>query len=148
MESPNCAVTCYAHAINLAVCETQHKPSKDFIRLMNDCESDTENDSIIEGKNYFEEEKRNIAVPLASNLQDVVQQVRKTVKLFRRSPVKINDHLQPYILENLGREKMLLLDFKTRWNSLLTMLERFYELQKEIKMAMIQLDVPFDLSKK
>ena len=62
--------------------------------------------------------------------------------------MKNDDHLQPYILENLGREKMLLLDCKTRWNSLLVMLERFYELKKEIKMVMVQLDVPFDLSKK
>ena len=115
---------------------------------MDDCESDTENDSITESKDCFEEEERNIAVPLASNLQDVVQKVRKIVKLFRRSPVKNDDHLQPYILENLGREKMLFLDCKTRWNSLLAMLERFYELKKEIKMAMVKLDVPFDLSEK
>ena len=48
-------------------------------------------------------------------------------------------------MENFGREKMFLLDCKTRWNSLLTMLERFYQLKKEIKMAMEWLDVPFDL---
>ena len=42
---------------------------------------------------------------------------------------------------------MLLLDCKTRWNSLLTMLERFYQLKKkEIKMAMVQLDASNDLS--
>ena len=70
------------------------------------------------------------------------------MKLLRRSPAKNNDHLQPYILENFGREKMLLLDCKTRWNSLLAMLERFYELQKEIKMAMVQLDANFDVSEK
>ena len=51
-------VTCYAHGIYLAVCDilykkTQHKPSKDFIRLVDDCESDTENESITEGKDYF-----------------------------------------------------------------------------------------------
>ena len=115
---------------------------------MDDCEIDTKNDSITEGEDCFEEEERNIAVPLTSNLQDVVQKVQKIVKFFRRSPVKNDDHLQPNILENLGREKMLLLDCKTRWNSLLAMLERFYELKKEIKMAMVQLDVPFDLSEK
>ena len=76
------------NAIHLAVCDvlykkTQHKPSKDFIRLADDCESDAENDSITEGEYYFEEEERNIAVPLASNLQDVVQKVQKIVKLFR-----------------------------------------------------------------
>ena len=115
-------VTCYAHAIHLAVCDvlfkkTQHKPSEDFIRIVDHCESDTENDSIAEGEDDSEEEETNKAVPLASNLQDVVQKVRKIVKLFRRSPVKNEDHLQPYILENFGREKMLLLDCKTRWNS-------------------------------
>ena len=43
---------------------------------------------------------------------------------------------------------MLLLDCKTGWNSLLAMLERFYEPKKEIKMAMVQVDVPFDLYEK
>ena len=62
--------------------------------------------------------------------------------------MKNDDHLQPYILKNLGREKMLLLDCKTRCNSLLAMLERFYVLKKEIEMAIIQLDVSFDLYKK
>ena len=148
-------VICYAHAIHLAVCDVlykkpqpQHKPSEDFIRLVDHCESDTENDSIAEGEDDSDEEETDNAVPLASNLQNVVQKVRKIVTLFRRSPVKNDDNLQPYILENFGREKMLLLDCKTRWNSLLTMLDRFYELKKEIKMAMVQLDVPFDLSDK
>ena len=69
-------VTCYAHVIHLAFCDvlykkTQHKPSKDFIRLVDDGESDTEIDSVTEGEDCFEEEERNIAVPLAFNLQDV-----------------------------------------------------------------------------
>ena len=69
-------VTCYAHAIHLAVCDvlyrkTQHKPSKDFICLLDDCESDAKNDSITESEDCFEEEERNIAVSLASNSQDV-----------------------------------------------------------------------------
>ena len=76
------------HAIHSAVCnvlykKTQHKPSKDFIHLVGDCKSDTENDSSTEGEDCFEEEDRNIAIPLASNLQDVVQKVRKIVKVFR-----------------------------------------------------------------
>ena len=112
-------VTCYAHAIPLAVCDvlykkTQHKPSEDFIRLVDHCESDTENDSIAESEDDSEEEETNKAVPLVCNLQDVMQKVRKIVKLFRQSPVKNGDHLQPYILENFEREKMLLLDCKTR----------------------------------
>ena len=73
-------VTCYAHAIHLAVFDvlykkTQHKSSKDFICLVDDCKSDTKKDSITEGKDCFEEEERNIAILLPSNLQDVVQKV-------------------------------------------------------------------------
>ena len=72
--------------------KTQHKLSKDFIRLVDDCESDTENDPITKGEGCFKEVKRNIAVPLASNLQDVVQKVRKIVNLFRPSSVKNDEH--------------------------------------------------------
>ena len=66
-------VTCYAHAIHLAVCNVpykkpQHKPSKDFICLVDDYESDPENDSITENENYFEEEKWNIVVFLESTV--------------------------------------------------------------------------------
>ena len=64
--------TCYAHAIHLAVCDvlykkTQHKPSEDFIRLVDHCENDTENDFIAEGEDDSEKEETNKAVPLASN---------------------------------------------------------------------------------
>ena len=68
------------------------------------------------------------------------------MKLFRKSPVKNEDFLQPYIVESEGREYTLLLDCKTRWNSLLAMLERFYKLQKEIKLAVLRLDKDFDIS--
>ena len=75
-------VTCYAHAIHLAVCDVlykkpqpQHKPSEDFIRLVDHSESDPENDFIAEGEDDSDEEETNNAVPLASNLQNVVQKV-------------------------------------------------------------------------
>ena len=38
------------------------------------------------------------------------------------------------------------MDCKTRWNSLIKMLRRFYELRKEIKVAMAHLDRDFDFS--
>ena len=55
-------VTCYVHAIYLMVCDVlykklQHKPSADSVRLVDDCESDTENDSIAEVEDDSEEEK-------------------------------------------------------------------------------------------
>ena len=62
--------------------KTQHKLSKDFICLVDDCESYTENNFITESEDCFEEVEKNIAVPLASNLEDVVQKVRKLEGFF------------------------------------------------------------------
>jgi len=42
--------------------------------------------------------------------------------------------------------RRLFLDCKTRWESLLQMLKRFYELRKEVKIAMVPLEEQFDLS--
>ena len=54
---------------------TKHSIGRVKISFVLCCERDTENHSITEGENYFEEEERNIALSLASNLQDVVQKV-------------------------------------------------------------------------
>ena len=83
---------------------------------------------------------------LVPELGKVVSKVRKIVKLFRKSPVRNDDNLQPQIKLSFGKEKALFLDCKTRWNSLLQMLKRFYELRKEVKIAMVQLDQHFDIS--
>lgn len=139
-------VTCYAHAIHLAVCDILYKKPRYQPSDINDSEGDTEIVSDSEDENDSDEERITVAPCLSVDLQDVVKKVRNTVKIFRRSPVKNDENLQPFILEAFGKEKMLLLDCKTRWNSLLIMLERFYELRKEIKMALAQLDIQFDLS--
>ena len=73
-------MTCYAHAINLAVCnvlykKTQYKSRKNSIWLKADCKSDTKNDSIAEGEYDSEKGESNNAVPLEPNLQDVGQKV-------------------------------------------------------------------------
>ena len=43
-------------------------------------------------------------------------------------------------------KKRSFLDCKTRWNSLLKMLQQFYKLQKEIKIAVVQLDRRFEFT--
>ena len=73
----------------------------------------------------------------------VCLKVRSTVRLFRKSPVRNDDSLQPFVISSHGKELQLLLDTKTRWNSLLAMLQRFYHLRKEIKMAMVHLEKDF-----
>lgn len=143
-------VTCYAHGIHLAVCDVLYKKAKHTpsVPLTDENCSGSDTESATEDEDEDEDDSKQVEVTpvLSPNLQNVVKKVRKTVKIFRRSPVKNDDNLQPFVLETFGKEKMLLLDCKTRWNSLLTMLERFYELRKEIKLALLQLDIQFDLS--
>ena len=68
------------------------------------------------------------------------------MKFFRKSPVRNDDNLQPQIELSFGKEKALFLDCKTLWNSLLQMLKLLYELRKEVKIAMVQLEQRFDIS--
>lgn len=58
--------------------------------------------------------------------------------MFKRSPTK-NDNLQKHIRDEFKRELTLILDCKTRWNSLLAMLERFDKLVNCIRKNLIDI---------
>ncbi|KAH9631749.1 hypothetical protein HF086_014750, partial [Spodoptera exigua] len=66
-------------------------------------------------------------------------------KVFRKSPT-INDLLQKYVKEEMIGETNLILDCRTRWNSLADMLERFVKLKVPIQKAMIDLKINQELS--
>lgn len=70
--------------------------------------------------------------------------MRQIVKMFKNSPVK-NDVLQSYVTEEMKNESQLILDCKTRWSSLLDMLERFYFLRKPIKKALVDVGGGLDI---
>ena len=119
--------------------------------LKNSCDEkdddQNEDDDSDKDSNDFENRDFDRDVPrLVPELGKVVSKVRKIVKLFRKSPVCNDDNLQPQIKLSFAKEKPLFLDCKTRWNSLLQMLKRLYELRKEVKIAMVQLDQHFDIS--
>ena len=63
----------------------------------------------------------------------LIQKVRKVVKIFRSSPTKNDKVLQKYVKEEFWKELSLVLDSKTRWNSLVSMIERFFKLKNCIK---------------
>lgn len=67
------------------------------------------------------------------------------MKVFRKSPTK-NDLLQKYVKEEMIGETNLILDCRTRWNSLADMLERFVKLKVPIQKAMIDLKINQELS--
>jgi len=66
------------------------------------------------------------------------------VKLLTISAMRNDGDLQPQTIATFGKEKAIFLDCKTQWHSLLKMLHRFYELRKEIKVAMMQLEQEFE----
>ena len=78
-------------------------------------------------------------------LNGIIKKVRRLVSMFKRSPTK-NDLLQKYVVQEHGKELVLLLDSKTRWNSLLAMLERFNLLKNSIRKALIDISCEIDLS--
>ena len=55
--------------------------------------------------------------------------------MFQNSPLK-NDRLQDFVKNEFDEELKLILDCKVRWNSLLTMIERFLKLKNGISKAL------------
>jgi len=73
-------------------------------------------------------------------VSDTISKVRAIVKLFRKSPLK-NECLQKNNEKEFGKTLSLLLDTKTRWNSLLKMLTRFLEAKAPIDNTLKELDL-------
>lgn len=149
---------CYAHGLQLAVIDVLYKQREENEELevggdggamdtieneetvesdsnseeLDDEDEDDENDGLI-----FEEirERADIRV----DFKDIIEKVRKTVKIFKSSPTKNDTILQKYILQEEGERLELVLDCKTRWNSLVDMLTRFYRVQNCISKSLIDL---------
>lgn len=150
---------CLAHGVNLAVCDVLYKkhnylqdsptsddtinePADDDDHLEDlDC---SESGLILMSQNDLVREH----IPELTqdeNINELIEKVRKVVVYFKRSPLKNETVLQKYVKIEHGKELSLLLDCKTRWNSLLTMLERFYLLKTCIQKALIDLNHPIRL---
>ena len=79
-------------------------------------------------------------------MRSLIIKIRKTVKIFRRSPTKNDDIFLKHVKDEFGKEMQLILDVKTRWNSLLSMLERFFLVQNCIKKSLIDLNSKISFS--
>ena len=79
------------------------------------------------------------------NIGPIITKIRKIVVIFRRSPTK-NDILQKYVKDEFKKELTLILDTKTRWSSLLIMLERIYEIKNCVRKSLIDIKSDIDLS--
>lgn len=72
-------------------------------------------------------------------MNSLITKVRKVCKIFRKSPTKNDDTLQKHVKEEFGKELSLMVDSKTRWNSLLDMLERFLLIKDCVRKSLIDL---------
>jgi len=82
-------------------------------------------------------EAESNGLDLQQFVSNVIGKVRKIVTLFRRSPLQ-NEILQRHIQRQFNAELKLILDSKTRWNSLLEMIEKFVTVEKCIRMALVE----------
>lgn len=151
---------CYAHGLHLAVTDVLYKKAVIHETSVSDCDEhecssaknhseDDESDEtdIEEKENKFissvefqSSENDDTNIELIGELAKTIQKVRKIVRIFRKSPLK-NETLQKYVKIEYDKELKLILDVKTRWNSLFTMLERFIALKTCIMKALMDLNL-------
>ncbi|XP_073817273.1 zinc finger BED domain-containing protein 4-like [Musca autumnalis] len=133
--SPANGIFCLSHAIHLAVTDVFYKkPTAEH----------PDSDSSVSDGDDFDFENNDIdgvgeTLSIDITYKTILNQTRKIIKLFRRSPAK-NNILQKYVVEDHNKEIALELDIVTRWNSIVPMLTKFLLLKKSIKKALIDLN--------
>lgn len=68
---------------------------------------------------------------MAPQYEAVLKKARSLARLYKRSPTK-NDCLQENISAICGKELSLLLDVKTRWNSVIPMCQRLLTVRSSV----------------
>lgn len=145
---------CIAHGIQLAIIKVLYGRTiaydtitDDFNRSTNEGESDEEYENEDESFSIANETTDQHAITIADiDIHKIIDKVRQVTKTFRRSPTKNDAILQKHVKSEFGKEKALILDNKTRWNSLLSMLERFFELKTCIRKSLIDLKIDISFS--
>lgn len=151
---------CYAHAIQLAVLDVLYSIKLDatfefaeenFVNEDDDDRDDLESflNSVTEEEEADErlqlEQEIEFDDQMDITLKSLLKKVRKIVRIFRKSPLE-NESLQEFVEDNHGKGLNLILDVRTRWNSLHTMLERFVLLKSSIQKAVVDLKEPIEIS--
>ncbi|KAJ2946728.1 hypothetical protein O0L34_g12787 [Tuta absoluta] len=138
-ESPAEMVLCMNHAIHLAVTDVLYRKRATSVKDSSDSE-ESDSDSYDDSDRGFVQLVDDIQNrDIRPDLKKVLEDTRKIVNVFRRSPLK-NAILQEYVRLEHNKEMSLCRDVKTRWNSIETMISRFLEVKNCIKKALIDLD--------
>ena len=78
--------------------------------------------------------------PLKETIHPVIAKVRYIVNKFRRSPVK-NDLLQKIVKAKFNKELTLLRDWRTRWSSMVSMLQRYISIEEAVNETLKDLEL-------
>ncbi|GBM31271.1 hypothetical protein AVEN_91273-1 [Araneus ventricosus] len=139
---------CFALGLKLAVVDILYKKN---IEREEEHQEITSNESDIDDEDTDTHAEQGVTVTTTTDprnlylsraeviprYNDLLQKVRKVVKLFKRSLTKYDMYLQKYVKEDTGKELSLILDCPTHWNSLLAMIGRFHKLKVCIDKALI-----------
>ena len=139
---------CFVHGYHLAVNDFLYARQNLFEELKKERENNnTGSNSKFSSEKEKEEvdeaavdlvETEAISVEFQQFVAEVIRKVRTVVKMFRKSPLK-DEILQKHIQAQLNTELKLILDPKTRWNSLLEMIKIFVRAKKCIRMAIVEI---------
>lgn len=138
---------CIVHGLQLAVVEVLYKnqpkqaSEENFDETVSDViddilEEDDESHSLII-EDHDNAEPNELIDDF--NLFQLIKKIRSVATMFRRSPTRNDEILQKYVVEEFGADFPLTLDCKTRWSSLLSMVERFYKLKSCVLKALIDI---------
>ena len=133
---------CYSHALHLAVCDVLYKDNgsvndnvaPENVSNENDSDGEEEDDDDCS----LEIAQDGEPLVLQDNISDVIRHVRKDIKFFRKSP-KSNECLQINVFNTFKKELKLILDVRTRWNSLFQMLSRYVLLRSCVVKTLIDM---------
>lgn len=130
---------CYAHAVHLAVCDVVYQNKSVNVKQSDDVSSSNESSDDEDAALDIDSCRHN-KIELSKNMKNIIQKIRGVISTICKSPVR-NDILQKHVMADFNKELCLLLDVKTRWNSLLTMLERFLKLLSPLRKCLIDLRI-------
>lgn len=138
---------CMAHGLHLAVMDALYD-KRATAAVPQPCQGDDESSADetddegevndYEKAEHFETSVEGQRMEVSGAIGKTISNVRKIVRWFKKSPVR-NECLQKHVVDELGSERTLMLDCRTRWNSLLIMIERFWELKTAVRKALIDI---------
>ena len=143
---PCLSLKCIVHGIHLSVVDKLYvkKKKKSASALPSQSAtqqdfSDSDNDDYddVNGTVSFPQRpEREGSIPMVEKYDPILTKVRGENRKYRKSQVR-NDELQEFVKNGFGKELAVLKDCKTRWSSLVKMLNRFIGLSPYMRMASI-----------